>query len=68
LMHICNATGASLPPLYVFEGKRRVVGLLNGAPPASAYGHIRIFYRRKLFACHPMFQQTHSIITAPVHH
>jgi hypothetical protein len=36
-MHIRNATGSSLPPLYVFEGKRRVVGILNGAPIGAVY-------------------------------
>jgi hypothetical protein len=37
MMHICNATGASLPPLYVFEGKRRAAGLLTGGPAGAAY-------------------------------
>ncbi len=37
MMHICNAVGASLPPLYVFQGKRRAAGLLKGAPEGSAY-------------------------------
>ena len=37
LMHICNAIGNSLPPLYVFQGQRRVVGILAGAPEGAQY-------------------------------
>ena len=28
---------SSLPPLYVFEGKRRVAGILSGSPTGAVY-------------------------------
>jgi hypothetical protein len=32
IMHICNAAGTSLPPLYIFQGKHTKKNLLHGAP------------------------------------
>lgn len=32
ILHICNANGVSLPPMYVFSGKKLVQNMLEGAP------------------------------------
>ncbi len=32
MMHICNANGFSLPPLYVFSGEKLRHNMLDGAP------------------------------------
>lgn len=32
ILHICNANGFSLPPMYVFCGKKLVHNMLDGAP------------------------------------
>jgi hypothetical protein len=35
IMHICNAAGISLPPLYIFQGKKTKKNLLYGAPTGT---------------------------------
>ena len=37
IMHICNANGVSLPPLYVFSGCQLVHNMLDGAPPGTIH-------------------------------
>jgi hypothetical protein len=32
MMHICNANGVSLPPLYIFSGVKLIHNMLKGAP------------------------------------
>ncbi len=32
IMHMCNAVGTSLPPLYVFAGVNLLHNMLEGAP------------------------------------
>jgi hypothetical protein len=32
ILHVCNANGVSLPPMYVFSGKNLVNHMLEGAP------------------------------------
>jgi hypothetical protein len=36
-MHICNANGISLPPMYVFAGKNLVHNMLEGAPAGTKH-------------------------------
>lgn len=32
IMHMCNANGVTLPPLYVFAGVKLLHNMLEGAP------------------------------------
>lgn len=35
ILHMCNANGLSLPPMYVFSGKHLVNNMLEGAPDGT---------------------------------
>lgn len=37
IMHICNANGVSLPPMYVFAGKNLVHNMLEGSPAGTKH-------------------------------
>lgn len=37
IMHICNANGVSLPPMYVFAGAKLVHNMLEGSPEGTKH-------------------------------
>lgn len=37
MMHICNATGVSLPPIYVFAGVELIHNMLQDSPNGKTH-------------------------------
>jgi hypothetical protein len=35
ILHMCNACGRTLPPMYVFSGKNLINNMLEGAPDGT---------------------------------
>ncbi len=35
ILHMCNANGVSLPPMYVFSGQKLINNMLDGAPKGN---------------------------------
>lgn len=51
MLHICNAVGISLPPLYVFTGKKARHEMLDGAPEGKNV-HWKKYHFHALMPCH----------------
>ena len=69
IMHICNANGISLPPMYVFAGKHLTRNMLEGAPPGTTLAHAKMlvdsvkFYTLFLFSGSLLAFQTNGSFT-----